>query len=153
KYLASIHKELTTVSEAAVAAPKPIIETGTSVGFTHGEAIPDVLRPYLPEKAVFSPERMTEIGEQYPTSLQKIAELPRTRTAAEGENAGSLAERLLKERAPLSGERVSAEALGKETTRLEGLNPSLKELTDWGGQSVAVHTDESLAQVGKDAMF
>ena len=70
----------------------------------------------------FGPEKLTEFGAKYADSVKKLYDLPRTYQGQDGDTFPTVAEKVLKERSAVTGERVTPDNVAKETERLQKLN-------------------------------
>jgi diguanylate cyclase (GGDEF)-like protein len=98
------------------------------------------------------PTRPEHLIGNYPKELARISEINRTVTPTEGQTLPELAKQLLEERLPLTGERVTPEAVNAEVARL-GQRTGLNECDVLGADSLTVYNDADISVLAERAAF
>jgi hypothetical protein len=113
--------------------------------------IPDVERPMLDAAAQNAvPEYFSKAANEYGLSLGKVKEFAPTYTARAGQDISAVAKDVLEQRAPITGERVTAESIADEAKRLTARNPEL-ELKE--GANVILYADNDLKKLAEKTQF
>jgi hypothetical protein len=89
--------------------------------------IPNVVRPQgeaLGGKV--ASDAFKQYGDAYRGSLTELKTIPSHYTPAAGESTSQFAERIIKDRGRITGERVFPDTVEKEVKRLQALNPQLE---------------------------
>lgn len=118
-----------------------------------GSIIPDMERPFLQGATLNTFEFSLKAKASYEADLIKLASLPHQAEAAAGENLATFAERTLKERAKLTGERVNPDSIAKETERLSKLNPSVKAEMDLSGLNLVTADGKAVIKFAEELQF
>lgn len=118
-----------------------------------GEVLPNIERPFISELT----DTAAMIGKSrdaYGKDLAKLWAQPRTAQALEGESFGQFAERMIAQRAPITGERINAEKIGKELAHLGSINAGgLSEHTIISGQTLNITSREHLVHLAEEMQF
>jgi LysM repeat protein len=118
-------------------------------------AIPDVERPQITSLIGFDADAKAAQFETaatgYRSSLAKLTELPTHYTIGEEETVPGLAKRVLEERAPITGERITPESIETEATRIRALNPTIDQAV--GDPLVVVHDGPAISKLAETTRF
>lgn len=118
-----------------------------------GKKIPDIQRPQVAESNFSLDAVKQKASASYSEDLSKIWKLPATGRANEGENLAGFAERNLRDRATLTGERINPEAIAKELDRISKLNPEINADAILSGKVLNVNTPDSLLKAAEELQF
>lgn len=116
--------------------------------------IPNVVRPQgeaLGGKVVS--DAFKPFGDAYKGSLTELKTIPSHYTPAAGESTSQFAERIIKDRGRITGERVFPDTVEKEVKRLQALNPGLESAGLTEGKQVLVHDQSSMSALADTTMF
>lgn len=116
--------------------------------------IPNVVRPQgeaLGGKV--ASDAFKQYGDAYKGSLSELKSIPSHYTPAAGESASQFAERIIKDRGRITGERVFPDTVEKEVKRLQALNPQLESAGLKEGQQILVHDQASMSALADTTMF
>jgi LysM repeat protein len=115
--------------------------------------IPDVERPQIASFAGFDEQSQFEkAATDYRSSLFQLKhQLPTHYTFGENETVPALAKRVLEDRAPITGERISAESIETEAARIRGLHPTIDQTA--GDQNLLVHDIPTISKLAETTRF
>ena len=123
-----------------------------------GAAIPDIERPFLKE-LVDGAAITAKAREGYAADLMRAAVLPKTAVGLADETLDGFASRLLNGRVAITGERVSAETIAKESQRIASLNtgifaeaPVAAEL-NLAGKTLTTMNPQHFAKLAEEIQF
>lgn len=142
----------------ADAAPAEFKAASGSMRTLEGKAIPNIDRAQLAEGALVSGERaflqsVETAKSGYLRDVDQIWRLPRSIVAGEGATPKAVAEQVLQTRAVITGEKVTADSIAKETTRLTALNGGILPESSIAGQTIRIYDGEALARLSGDLQF
>lgn len=116
--------------------------------------IPNVVRPQgeaLGGKV--ASDAFKQYGDAYKGSLAELKTIPSHYTPSAGESTAQFAERIIKDRGRVTGERVFPDTIEKEVKRLQALNPELEAAGLKEGQQVLVHDQTAMNALADTTMF
>lgn len=116
--------------------------------------IPNVVRPQgeaLGGKV--AGDAFKQYGDAYKGSLTELKTIPSHYTPNAGESTAQFAERIIKDRGRVTGERVFPDTIEKEVKRLQALNPELETAGLKEGQQVLVHDQAGMNALADTTMF
>ncbi|MBX9687952.1 MAG: hypothetical protein K2X27_14700 [Candidatus Obscuribacterales bacterium] len=116
-----------------------------------GSPLPDISRPFLADGSL-NAGFVAASREAYAGDLCKLLARPASIESKAGESLGQFAERTLKDRVPLTGERLSAEAVEKEASRLAELNQLTKDAA-LNGEALRIFDEKSFAKTAEEMAF
>ncbi len=116
-----------------------------------GKAIPNLERPFLKNGVTGAlPEHAREA---YAGDLVKLWMMPKTVAAESGETLATFSERMLRERALLTSERINPDAISKEVSRLAELNAGIASEAQVGGKQLLVSNEAHFAKAAEELQF
>lgn len=119
-----------------------------------GLPIPDLERPFLSDSALQLGNLTEKARESYAGDLVKLWTMPRTAVGQLGENAETFAERMLKERAVLTRENITPDALAKELQKIIELNGGgLSAKVEVAGRELAIASDSTFVKAAEEMQF
>ena len=124
-----------------------------------GAPIPDLQRAEIAKGALSAGDEafkasVIKAREGYAADLIRLHALPQTAIGQAGESGLSLAERLVKDRAAITNERVTGDLVNKELTRLSNLNGGqILADTDVSGRTLQVWNKEAFMKAAGDLQF
>jgi len=106
----------------------------------------------------FDPVALTT---QYDHALDAIGKLDRSVTPDRHTTLAELAAATLTQRADITGERINKtggpkpdkDAIDKESKRIQGLNPNIRDDTNLQGQNVVLYDDKAIDKISDDTRF
>lgn len=93
-----------------------------------------------------------QLANNYPARIEKIQNIPLSTITGKGQTLPDLAEQLLFERMPLTGESVTPETIEREVARLK-TRTGLSETEDLAGRPLQVYDQSDLASFANQASF
>lgn len=116
-----------------------------------GALLPNVERPFLQNGIAQGFVERTR--EAYAQDLIGLWTMPRKMTALADDTLPSFAERALKQRAGITGERILPETIGKEIERLGALNAGLSGESKLMGKTLITTNEQHLLKLAEDTQF
>ena len=127
--------------------------TGGLLRDAEKNAIPNIERPFLTSGSLEVDTMIGKAREAYAGDLIRLLERPHSAKALAGENLAQFSERVFKDRALLTKERLTAETASKELSRISGLNGGLAAEADVSAQMLKVSNPAHFAEVAAEMQF
>ncbi len=136
----------------AKAAGTDVFKAGTGALTTlEGKVIPNLERPFLNGGVANGLSDATR--EAYAGDLVKLWTMPKTVALQTGEDLANFSERILRDRAALTGERINEGSIAKELSRISELNTGVATSAELGGRQLVVSNEAHFVRAAEELQF